>query len=49
VVILVPVVIAVSPKRIDVRDPLTVSLYYPKSVIRTHRRPVVFTAPPLTR
>jgi hypothetical protein len=43
-----PVVVAIDPKRIDVHHRLRVSLYYRKGVIRSQKRPVVFTAPPLS-
>ena len=42
-----PVVIAIDPQQIDVHHRLKVSLYYPKTVIRRYKRPVVFTVPPL--
>ena len=42
-----PVVIAIDPQQIDVHHQLKVSLYYPKTVIRRYKRPVVFTVPPL--
>ena len=38
-----PVVIAISPKQINVHHALTVRLYYPRT-----RHPAVFTAPPLS-
>jgi hypothetical protein len=38
-----PVVIAISPKQINVHHQLTVRLYYPRS-----KRPTVFTAPRLS-
>lgn len=44
---LVPVVIAINPKQIDVHHQLKVSLYYPKGAIRRYERPVVVTVPPL--
>lgn len=43
----VAVVLAISPKQIDVYNQLRVSLYYPKGVIRRYKRPVVVTVPPL--
>lgn len=42
-----PVVVAINPKQIDVHHSLRVSIYYRKGVIRSHKRPVVFTLPPL--
>jgi hypothetical protein len=42
-----PVVIAISPTQIDVHHRLRVSLYYRKGVIRSRKRPVVLTVPPL--
>jgi hypothetical protein len=43
----IPVVISINPSRVDVHQPLKVSLYYPKGVIRRYKRPVVITVPPL--
>jgi hypothetical protein len=42
-----PIVIAIDPQQIDVHHQLKVSLYYPKTVIRRYKRPVVYTVPPL--
>lgn len=44
-----PVVIAVDPKRIDVRHRLTIRLFYPKGVVLRYRRPVFVNAPPRRR
>jgi hypothetical protein len=44
---LIPVVIAINPKKIDVHHELKVRLYYPNFVIRRYMRPVVVTVPPL--
>jgi hypothetical protein len=38
-----PVVVAISPKQINIHHALTVRLYYPRS-----KHPAVFTAPPLS-
>jgi hypothetical protein len=43
----IPVVIAINPKQIDVHHQLKIGLYYPSFVVRSNKRPVVVTAPPL--
>jgi hypothetical protein len=42
-----PVVVVINPKQIDVHHRVRVSLYYRKGVVRSHKRPVVLTVPPL--
>jgi len=43
----IPVVIAIDPRRVDVRRQLKVSLYFPKGAIRRYKRPVGVIVPPL--
>jgi hypothetical protein len=42
-----PVVVVINPKQIDVHHRVRLSLYYRKGVVRSHKRPVVLTVPPL--
>jgi hypothetical protein len=42
-----PVVVVINPKQIDVHHRVQVSLYYRKGVVRSRKRPVVLTVPPL--